>query len=365
MKIAVLLRNFVTTGGAEKYAVEVTQRLAKHHEVTVFCQAHDDKLAKRLKIQKVFKLSEKPRWLNSLIFAILSYKATHNKGFDAIHSHERTFHFDALVVHCPCYITKFKEAGAKGLFKYKLRQFLSLRHACYAWLERRQFKNHPKRTSIVVSDYVARNIRMCYPESQNKMAIAPPGVKQSLQPARPPQKGEALKVLFVGTEFKRKGLEHAIRGFAASKHQNSQLTVAGGGDPTEFLTLAKSLGVQERVQFLGLVSDVDSLYSKSHLFLFPTIIEPFGMSPLEAMAHGLPVIVSPPENNGFVEQLKDGEAIVLKDLKNPQEIGAAIDSFTDLEVWKRYSDKSLTVAQRLSWEHCAKVHEEVLAGLGR
>jgi glycosyltransferase involved in cell wall biosynthesis len=83
------------------------------------------------------------------------------------------------------------------------------------------------------------------------------------------------------------------------------------------------------------------------------------------MAHGLPVIVSPPENNGFVEQLKDGEAIVLRDLKNPQEIGAAIDSFTDLEVWKRYSDKSLAVAQRLSWEHCAKVHEEVLAGLGR
>ena len=360
MKIAVLIRNFVTTGGAERYAVEVTQRLAKKHDITVFCQTHDPALVEGLKVHKVFKIGDKPRWLNQILFAIACDRATKNQGFDAIHSHDRTYHYDAYVVHCPCYKTKFVEAGPKGLFKYGLRAFLSLRHATYRWLEREQFKTHPQRVVIVVSDYISRNIQLCYPGQTTKVVVAPPGVEKVTHTCSAPKTGEKLEVLFVGTEFKRKGLEHALRGFARSKLNNSHLSIAGGGDPSEFLALAKQLGIEQRVTFLGLVKDVASLYQKSHLFLFPTVIEPFGMSPLEAMAYGLPVIISPPQNNGFVEQLEHGEAIVLKDLEDAQEIGRAIDEFENLDTWRLYSQKSLAVADRLSWDSTTDANERAI-----
>ena len=360
MKIAVLIRNFVTTGGAERYAVEVTQRLAQKHDITVFCQTHDPALTENVKVKKVWKIGDKPRWLNQILFALACDRATKKEHFDAVHSHDRTYRYDAYVVHCPCYKTKFVEAGARGIFKYNFRAFLSLRHATYRWLEQQQFKTHSQRVVVVVSDYIAKNIQLCYPNEATQVIVAPPGVEWVTQRCSTPKPTEPLEILFVGTEFKRKGLEHALRGLACSQLSQAHLSVAGGGDPGEFLALAKQLGIEKRVTFLGLVKDMARLYQKSHLFLFPTVIEPFGMSPLEAMAFGLPVIISPPTNNGFVEQLHDGEAVVLTDLHDAQEIGGAIDQFEDLELWERYSQKSLAVAQRMSWDSTADANERAL-----
>jgi glycosyltransferase involved in cell wall biosynthesis len=56
----------------------------------------------------------------------------------------------------------------------------------------------------------------------------------------------------------------------------------------------KTLGLEDRVRFLGFVDDADlpALYNLSNLFAFPSLYEGFGLPPLEAMACGVPVVCS-------------------------------------------------------------------------
>ena len=360
LKIAVLIRSFVTTGGAERYAVEVTRRLAKEHDISVLCQIWDPNLTEGLKVVKIPRISAKPRWLNQVLFALGCSRAVKKIGFDVIHSHERTYDFDALVVHCPCYKTKFVERGKRGLWVYRLRQFVSLRHAAYAWLERQQFKAHPTRKVVVVSDYVSRNIAACYPEGGHQFVVAAPGVEMPNQKCLIMQNDQRFEVLFVGTEFKRKGLEYAIRGFANAKLSHARLRIAGGGDIESYKALALELGIESQVEFLGLVKDVGELYASSHVFLFPTMIEPFGMAPLEAMSYGLPVVVSGPDYNGFVEQLNEGEAWVLEDPTDACEIAQALKQCSVQEHWRELSERSLKAAVRLNWDGTTAQHDKAL-----
>lgn len=365
LKIAVLIRNFVTTGGAERYAVEVTRRLAQKHEVTVLCQEVDLSCCDGIKVEYIPKWMEKPRWLNQILFSIFCHRRLKTLDIDVIHSHDRTHHYDALVTHCPCYKSKSVDRGPLSVFFYHLKRCFSLRQAVYAWLEAQQFKSHAQRVVVVVSDYIARDIKKCYPSQGFKTVVAPPGVEQTQERCEIYTKDRPLKVLFVGSEFKRKGLEAAIRGFAKAVTQQKDLqkatlSVAGGGDPTFYQQLCRSLGVEEQVHFLGLVKDVNALYKSHHLFLFPTLIEPFGMSPLEAMSFGLPVIISSKEFNGAAEQFSKEEAWVLEDPESETEIATALESICDEKRWLYYSQQSLQVSQRLTWDHCAEQNEKAL-----
>jgi glycosyltransferase involved in cell wall biosynthesis len=68
LKIAILIRNFVTTGGAERYAMEVTRRLAKDHEVHVFAQEWTYYGNEKIYFHRIPKYFERPSFLNQLVF---------------------------------------------------------------------------------------------------------------------------------------------------------------------------------------------------------------------------------------------------------------------------------------------------------
>ena len=95
-----------------------------------------------------------------------------------------------------------------------------------------------------------------------------------------------IVVLFVGTEFKRKGLDALLEGFSLAYRPNLRLIIAGGGEKKRYVSLARRLGVEKNVIFLGLVEHIDDIYSISDIFILPTLIDPAGMAPLEAMAAG-------------------------------------------------------------------------------
>lgn len=87
----------------------------------------------------------------------------------------------------------------------------------------------------------------------------------------------------------------AIRAFATSGLAASgwDLTVAGNGDEQPRLErLASELGVAHRVSFPGWVDDVPALYDRASMLLAPAATEPCGLTVIEAMAHGLPVIAA-------------------------------------------------------------------------
>ncbi len=98
---------------------------------------------------------------------------------------------------------------------------------------------------------------------------------------------------FVGSGFARKGLTTAIDALAATGNRSMKLLVAGRDrSAARFASQAASKGVGDRVTFAGAVEDVRAVYAASDCFILPTRYDPFPNAALEALASGLPAIVS-------------------------------------------------------------------------
>ena len=90
--------------------------------------------------------------------------------------------------------------------------------------------------------------------------------------------------LFVGTGFKRKGVNEFLKIIAAIESKEVVAFIVGKEKNLSYYkTLAQNLGIEKRVFFTGPRIDVNDFYSISDIFLFPTHYEPFGNVILEAM----------------------------------------------------------------------------------
>lgn len=130
---------------------------------------------------------------------------------------------------------------------------------------------------------------------------------------------EDIAVLFAGSGWERKGLRFAVEA-VARQDTRMKLLVAGRGETRNFSSA--------RVQFLGVVSEMPSLYHAADLFLLPTIYDPFSNACLEAMAAGLPVITT--RANGFSEVIDSGRhGTILDRPEDVDAIGAALEFWSD------------------------------------
>ena len=103
----------------------------------------------------------------------------------------------------------------------------------------------------------------------------------------------AFLIFSVGELNENKNHQVVIRAMAKLKDSNLHYAIAGVGDKREYLLeLASDLGVLEQLHMLGYRKDVAELYKASDLFCFPSFREGLSASLMEAMASGLPCIVS-------------------------------------------------------------------------
>src|SRR5262249_47853209 len=130
--------------------------------------------------------------------------------------------------------------------------------------------------------------------------------------------------LYVGNLEPRKNLERLIEAFARLPHKEHQLVIAGnrwyrGAAPEQ---KAKALGVNGRVKVLGYVppAEVPPLFSGATAFVYPSLLEGFGLLIVEAMGCGTPVITS---NNSSMKEVA-GQAALLVDPLDVREMSAAL-----------------------------------------
>jgi glycosyltransferase involved in cell wall biosynthesis len=104
--------------------------------------------------------------------------------------------------------------------------------------------------------------------------------------------GDALSVLFVGRVCQPKGIYDLIRGFAETRCSAPiRLTVAGDGpDRREAEDLARTIGVADRVTFIGAVPSIAPYLLESHVMVLPSYSEGIPRVVMEAFAAGVPVI---------------------------------------------------------------------------
>lgn len=117
-----------------------------------------------------------------------------------------------------------------------------------------------------------------------------------------PQRGAAIEsdekiVLFLGRITMQKGPEYFIQAAkrVLEKEEKVKFVVAGSGDmAVRMIEHAASIGIGHKVLFTGFLRgrDVDRVYQMADCYVMPSVSEPFGIAPLEAMRNDVPVIVS-------------------------------------------------------------------------
>ncbi|WP_320671685.1 glycosyltransferase [Patulibacter defluvii] len=155
--------------------------------------------------------------------------------------------------------------------------------------------------------------------------VAAPGVALPDAP-RPPRPWRG-RLLCLGRLDPRKGVDVAVAALAQLPPE-TRLTVAGGGDDQVAAALreqATRLGLGDRVELRGAVphDQLPQLLDEHDALLFPVRwSEPFGLVPLEAMAHGRPVVAT--AIGGQSEYLRDGENALVVPPDDPRAIAAAV-----------------------------------------
>jgi UDP-glucose:(heptosyl)LPS alpha-1,3-glucosyltransferase len=179
----------------------------------------------------------------------------------------------------------------------------------------------------------------------------------------------------VGAGFPRKGLDTAIRALAAAGAGPAQLWVAGRDEPAPWRALAVRLGVGDRVRFLGVRTDLATLYASADALVLPTRSDAFSNACLEAAASGIPVLTS--GANGAAELIRPAPVaegtpahrspevvgpaqagFVVEDPENVTGFAKALDALASPELRARLGRTARLVAERHSLSaHLAALHD--------
>jgi glycosyltransferase involved in cell wall biosynthesis len=132
----------------------------------------------------------------------------------------------------------------------------------------------------------------------------------------------ARVLLAVARLTEQKGIDVAIRALAALPDDTVLVVLGEGPQRPALLRLARELGVEQRVFLLGRVPDVAAWLGRATLFVHPARWEGFGLSVLEAMLAGLPVVAS--NVSSLPELVDDGRTGILVPADDAAALGAAI-----------------------------------------
>lgn len=363
MRIAVLNRVFARTGGgAESYSIALVEQLAQRHEVHVFAQQIDHAWP-GVTYHRISQPMRKPRWVNQLWYAFATWRAT-RQGFDVVHSHENTFHGRVQTIHVKPvrHNLLVGRAGVRLLLAW-LKIALSPRLITYVLLEAARFRMRPGQQVVVTSENLRAEVLQAYPHAEPLVSVVTPGVvlpgpgMDPLQARRSlglPEQGRWL--LFVANDYARKGLDGLLQALAGLPPDVSLAVVGNPAGIPAFQARAQALGVGGRVHFLGALKSVDPAYRAADILVHPTFEDTFAMVVLEAMAHGLPVVVSGPAFCGIAGLLTHGrDALLLADPRDAAALQATLSHLLD--------DAALAAGLGSAARHFAQDHSWAAAAL--
>ena len=175
-------------------------------------------------------------------------------------------------------------------------------------------------------------------------------------------------VLFLGRITMQKGPEYFLA--AARKvievMDNVKFVMAGSGDMIRrTIEMAAAMGIGHKVLFTGFLrgGDVEKVFKMADLYVMPSVSEPFGIAPLEAMSHDVPVIIS--KQSGVSEVLTHALKVDFWDVNEMANKIIAVLKHPPLASTLRQHG-SFEV-RRLSWTDAAKatmgVYDQAVAAM--
>ena len=236
---------------------------------------------------------------------------------------------------------------------------------------------HAASRVIAVSAYTRHLLASRYGLDKSRCDVVYNGVErvvnsdeQRSEPIKPPAgiKKDEKVVLYLGRVTMQKGPEYFIAAAkkVLEKMDNVKFVVAGSGDQIEqIIEQAAKAGIGSKITFTGFLhgEDVRRVYEMADVYVMPSVSEPFGIAPLEAIAHKVPVIIS--RQSGVSEVLEHALKVdfwdthdiankIIAVLRHPP-LSATMREHADMQV------------RELTWdgaaEKCQAVYEQTLSAV--
>jgi UDP-glucose:(heptosyl)LPS alpha-1,3-glucosyltransferase len=373
-RIAVVIPKFGLVGGAEGFAAELTERIAADPRfvVHVFANRWMDSSG-RIVFHQV-PIVRFPKFLKTTSFAWFARREISAAGpFDLIHTHDRIFRADVYTMHGIPHRWWVREVRRKRM---------SLFDRALARVEDRLVSEGGCRRFLAVSELARKIFLGEYPIDPARVTVVHPGIdaspyaKLDRERCRREIRGrfgivpDEPLILFVSMNFAIKGLDHILRGLARLRKREPasrfRLLVAGRGDQKAYGRLARELGLGDAVVFAGAVAreKLPEFYLAGDLYAMLSRFDTFGMVVLEAMAAGLPVLIS--GSVGARDIVREGEnGFVVENPADPEAIAERIETMLHGDARERMCREALKTTGENSWDMAVArvltVYEEIWA----
>jgi len=240
-----------------------------------------------------------PSWLRIILF-----------NFQVCLTKKNKLYFSLERIVCPD-VYRAGDGVHKVFLNIENKSKLNPLHPIYLFLEKRCFNN--AKFIIANSNMIKDEIIDTYGIRPNKIDVVYNGVEsktinhessfKKLSKEFDIDKNSSI-LLYVGSGFKRKGVEEFLEIIAKLKNQSVKAFIIGKEKNLEYYQqLSKDLKIDKTVIFTGPRADVDDFYTIGDIFLFPTRYEPFSNVVLEAMSFENAVFTT--RQNGAHEILTD------------------------------------------------------------
>jgi UDP-glucose:(heptosyl)LPS alpha-1,3-glucosyltransferase len=387
MKIAFIVRTYAKYGGICGYVTALAERLSKDHEVHIFAATWQDVKSEKIIFHKVpilsfeFMKTRKYFALNNAFeiasFALISVFYVNYKEFDIVHAQGNYFgRMDITTAHSchKAWLKVFNRTNTSIIERLK-KSVVNPLHILLLFAEKHCFNSAKK--VVAVSKGVRNEIIKYYEISEKKIVAIPNGVDIDLfNPENRDVyrkeirnkyniKNDEIVIMFPAHEFVRKGLWQILEAVSILKEKKICVLAVGRDKNDPFKKIIDETKI--RAIFTGAVENINRYYAASDIFVFPTMYEAFSLATLEAVASGLPAIVT--KVNGTDELIRDGYNgfFVGRDGKEIAEtIRLLID---DGVLMQKLGKGARESAEKFTWDIIVRntydVYEEVLKNKNR
>jgi len=241
-------------------------------------------------------------------------------------------------------------------------------HRLWHWLMDPKTQAKQAAQLVVLSHSTAKDLEILWGISNKLIAHVSSGIPESPIVSRSDSSSVAFRekyrlpegyIAYLGELVPRKNILGIIRAFEMlqqkANQSNRMLVLAGpwGWGRSEVERVIGRSAKKNQIRVLGYISDEEkpALYTDADVFVYPSFFEGFGFPPLEAMAAGVPVIIS---NRGALPE-SAGEAAIMVNPYKPEELAEAIaEVLEDRGLRETLRAKGRAHAAKFSWDRAAQ-----------
>lgn len=314
MRLAFCLFNYFPFGGLEQDFLKISMECrARGHHIDIFTMKWEGKNPAGTTVIPV------PYRGKSNHSQVASYagnlsKILEQKYYDLVMGFNRIPGLDIYYAADVCYSARIK----------KQRLFLSRftpRYRIFSAFEQAVFSRDSKTEIIIISEKEKIIYKSIYKTQESRFHIVPPGVDKDYIRSSLSIKGRnnirndlGLAendnfLLMIGSHFHTKGVDrsiHALASLPLPMQKSTYLFIIGKGKEKPYIRLAKKLGLQDNICFLGSRNDIPLFLAGADFVLQPSRIENTGNVIVEALTAGVPVMAT--ETCGYAFHIERAKA---------------------------------------------------------